>query len=596
MLAAEVVKLRVETIGRRDEIVDDISFTLRPGEIVGLVGESGSGKSTVALSLLAYARRGATIASGRVIIDGKDILSMHRNSLQGIRGRLVAYIPQDPAAAINPFLSIGTQLREVLAAHRDKLTGSERNELVGTAMRDVQLPGDAAFLSRLPHQLSGGQLQRVAIAMAFMCQPKLIVLDEPTTGLDVSTQAYVLRTVARLCQQSNAAALYVTHDLAVVSSLADRILVMYGGRIVEAGRCEDVFTRPRHPYTRKLLRATPDRHARYALETMPGRAPRPGSRDPGCRFAPRCAQAQERCHLEEPSLDLVAEAHQTRCFFPTENLHQARVTALIGPEVNGTELLNVSGLSASYGNMRVLDGVSFSVREGECVALLGGSGSGKTTLARCIMGLVAASDGTVRFAGQVQARDARGRPASVRQQLQYIFQSPFRSLNPRRTIGDIVASPLETLFNIRGARARQEVLTALERVSLTPAVLGQYPGELSGGERQRVAIARALVCRPKLLICDEITSALDVSVQANVVDLLRRLQREDRLGLLFVTHDIALVRNIADSVLVINQGRVVESGRAADVIDRPSDGYTKFLVNATPSIEIPVPAHAGSGM
>ncbi|WJD64620.1 dipeptide ABC transporter ATP-binding protein [Pseudomonas kurunegalensis] len=585
-VASEVLRvsdLRVELAGEVD-VLAEVSFSLVAGEIVGLVGESGSGKTTLATALLRHARQGARIVAGQVQVAGQSLLELEGEALRLARGGLVGYVAQDPATALNPALRIGALLGETLLAHQPALSRDAVRLRVGETLRDVGLPDEDAFLRRFPHQLSGGQQQRVMLALAFVLKPKLIVLDEPTTALDVTTQAHVLQTLKRLCRGQGVAALYVTHDLAVVRDLVDRVMVMYAGRLVEVAGREALFRIPAHPYTRALLAAIPDIARRQPLQAIAGHAPAPGQRPDGCAFAPRCAQRRAQCSVIEPSLLAHADGHQVACVVPQQEtvaLDDVPVETLSAP---GDVLLEVQGLDVAY-DRQVLFDVSLQVRQGECLALVGESGSGKTSLARAIAGLGENVQGQLRYAGQPLAFAARQRNARLRHQIQYVFQNPYRALNPRQTVGQTLSAPLAHFFGVRGAEARQRVEAVLARVSLPARVADLYPQGLSGGERQRVAIARALICEPKLLVCDEITSALDVSVQASILALLRRLQGEG-LTLLFVTHDLGVVRAIADRVLVLRQGRVVEQGPAEQVLGRPVDAYTRTLVEHSPRLRV----------
>lgn len=583
--AGEVLRvsnLRVELAGQV-EVLAEVSFSLAAGEIVGLVGESGSGKTTLATALLRHARQGARIVGGQVRVAGQSLLELQGEALRLARGGLVGYVAQDPATALNPALRLGTLLRETLLAHQPRLSRQAVRQRIGETLVEVGLPADDAFLRCFPHQLSGGQQQRIMLALAFVLRPRLIVLDEPTTALDVTTQAHVLQTLKRLCREHGVAALYVTHDLAVVRELVDRVMVMYAGRLVEMAGREALFGNPAHPYTRALLAAIPDVVRRQPLQAIAGHAPAPGQRPHGCAFAPRCDRRRAECSVIEPPLLTLGGKHQVACLLPHQEprrLGLAAVEALSVP--SEAVLLEVRGLDVAY-DRQVLFDVSLSVGQGECLALVGESGSGKTSLARAIAGLGENVQGHMRYAGQPLAFAARQRDARLRHQIQYVFQNPYRALNPRQTIAQTLSAPLAHFFGVRGSEARRRVEAVLERVSLPARVADLFPHSLSGGERQRVAIARALICEPKLLVCDEITSALDVSVQASILALLQRLQGEG-LTLLFVTHDLGVVRAIADRVLVLRQGRVVEQGSAEQVLDRPADAYTQELLAHSPSL------------
>jgi peptide/nickel transport system ATP-binding protein len=582
----EVEGLRVEVEGRGVDIVDGISFRIAAGEILGLVGESGSGKSTVGLALLGHTRRGAHIAGGQVRVEGREILSLAPGELRALRGGTVSYVPQDPASALNPALRIRMQLEETLIAHG---YGASREERLREMLAEVLLPHDDAFLRRYPHQLSGGQQQRVGLAMAFACRPRVIVLDEPTTGLDVTTQAHVLGTVRELCTAHGVAALYVSHDLAVVAALANRVAVMYAGRIVEIGPERVLFQSSAHPYTRRLVEAIPEVSGRHALEGIAGTAPRPGQRPAGCFFAPRCDYAVEQCTAAFPPVSQAAPNHEVRCYRYRDVLAAAtrdRRPAPALPEVDAANVLvSVRGVDAFHGPKQVLFGIDLIVNPRQCVALVGESGSGKTTLARCIAGLHRNFTGEIGLHGKRLAPGARARDRETRRELQYVFQSPYSSLNPRKTIGQIIGQPLRLFFDLDHGQTQDRIAATLERVRLSPSVIPRYPHELSGGERQRVAIARALAAEPTLLVCDEVTSALDVSVQAAIIDLIAELQREMQLGLLFVTHNLALIRTIADEVAVMSGGTIVEAGKVDAVLDSPQHAYTQALLADTPSME-----------
>jgi len=530
-LALSVQGLTV--IGRPSdvEIISDITLTVRRGEICGLVGESGSGKTTLGLSLLAHCKRATEVAAGSVEVAGTDLAGLSEAGVRRLRGRAIAYIPQSPASALNPALRLRTQLTEALHSWNEEEQGGKADR-VREVLREVALPDDDAFLARYPHQLSGGQQQRVAIAMAFADRPDVIVMDEPTTGLDVTTQAHVLETIRHRTRQHGTAGVYISHDMAVVADLADDIAVMYRGEVVERGKAAEVLADPEHEYTRRLLRAVP------LLKTTG--------------------------HAE--------------------------------PEDDGGEpLLQISGLQAGYGSTTVLHGIDVQVRRGECVALLGESGSGKTTLSRSVAGLHTQFSGGLLLDGEQLATSSYRRTAEQRRRVQYIFQNPYEALNPRKRVRDLVLAPYTHLMG-RPEDPDAVVHEALERAALPASYAARFPDQLSGGERQRINIARAIATRPDLLICDEITSALDVSVQAEIVKLLRALQ-DDGMALLFVTHNIALVSNIAQKVAVLNKGEIVEYGPVGEVMSAPEHDYTRSLIADTPDFELSFgesPMHQGT--
>ena len=523
------------------EILHGVDIDLYRGEIVGLVGESGSGKTTAGLAALGHVRTGLTITDGSVTLhsrDGEttDVLSLSEDDVRDMRGSRVAYIPQDPALSLNPAMRIGDQIREVLDIHGYGSSASERAERVREVMRDVDLPDTDEYLARWPHQLSGGQQQRVGIAMAFAMYPDVLILDEPTTGLDVTTQNHVLKTIRSMTMKNDVASLYITHDLAVVGELVDRVIVMLRGDIVEEGPYNAVLYNPKHPYTRKLLGAIPD------LE---------GQKD--IAGNDRWTDSWSEVHG-----DPAAEA--------------------------AVPLLQVRELEMSYGDNKVLHGINLAIEAGESTLLLGESGSGKTTLARSIAGLNPGYTGDVLLRGKELAHSSRDRTLEHRKDVQYIFQSPFSSLNPRRTIGESMSVPLVMAGELSRDEQRSIVEETLEAVQLDRSFYDRRPGDLSGGERQRAAIGRALVNAPSVLVCDEITSALDVSVQASILQLLAELRYERGLSLLFVTHNIALARHIATRVAVLNKGVIVDDGPVDDVLDNPQHDYTRSLLANIPSL------------
>jgi peptide/nickel transport system ATP-binding protein len=595
-VAVQDLQVAIESTGT--PVISEVSFEIARGEIFGVVGESGSGKTTVGLAMLGHARRGLRIAGGTVQLGDRDILTLDDEELRRLRGSLVSYVPQDPASSLNPALRIGTQLREVVEAHGNR-SGSALSERVAEMMREVALPDDPAFLKRYPHELSGGQQQRVGLAMAFANRPSLIVLDEPTTGLDVTTQAHVLSTVRELATLHDVAALYVSHDLAVVATLAERVAVMYAGRVVEIGGAEELFTSAGHPYTRRLVGAIPRLTGGRSLVGIPGHAVSPGRRPPGCSFAPRCTLRIDQCEAAMPPLLPVGPGHAVRCI--RAELVLAEAQSRVGdpidmPEADEAEqpALRLADVVASYGQTEILHSVSLSLAHHECLALVGESGSGKTTIARAIAGLHRNWTGTIALGGTKLPPAARQRSSEARRQIQYIFQNPYGSLNPRHTVGQIVGQPLRVFGTASGREADRRIADMLERVSLTAAYARRYPDQLSGGERQRVAIARALVCDPTVLICDEVTSALDVSVQAAIVELLGNLQRDLGLSMLFITHNLPLVRSIAQRVAVLSQGNIAELGDTAQVLTDPQAPYTRQLLADTPSLETAT-SEAGAG-
>lgn len=598
-----VADLRVDLNGSACDVVSNISFRCRPGEAIGIVGESGSGKTTVGLALLGYTRPGMSIRSGRVFIDGTDVLSLPPDQATRFRGRTISYVPQEPAKALSPAMRVGRQIAEMLDGQ--VADGPTRRERVEAACEAAQLPFDAEMLRRYPHELSGGQQQRVAIAMALAAGPRVVVMDEPTTGLDVMVQSRLLDVIRRIRATTGTSIVYISHDLGVVRSLVDRVVVLYGGRSVEEGAVDEIFRSPAHPYTRRLIAAVPRVDGpRLRLRGIPGSAPQPSSRVPGCPFAPRCGLATTQCEHQMPPATATPTGH-VRCWragVPDPELTDA-VTAdrpaahRIPPSAPAAgELLTLTDLRAGYRRKISLlrgardttsiavAGLSLRVDDGECVALVGESGSGKTTIARCIAGLHRWTSGQMTFAGGPVPADPRKRGSSLRRSIQMVFQDPDGSLNPQMQVSELIGRPLKRNFNLAPQERIKRTAELLDLVHLPGSYLRRYPGELSGGEKQRVALARALAARPRLLVCDEITSALDVAVQASILELLLELRAELAMAILFISHDLAVVRAISDRVVVLRAGVVRESRGTDELFAAPGDPYTSELLAAVPDL------------
>lgn len=564
-------------------VVDDVSFSLSPGELLGLAGESGCGKTTLSLGLLGYAAPGLRIRSGSVQLrDSTEVVGRPDGELRHIRGRRISYVAQDPTVALNPALRVENQIRQVQYSHSSNDLPS-----VKSLMETVRLPSDRSFRRRFSHELSGGQQQRLAIAIALAARPEVIVMDEPTTALDVVTQGQLLDEVDRLRKDLSLSVLYVSHDLAVLAGIADRIAVMYAGRLIEIGQTNELLQSARHPYTRGLLASIPDVDPPRQLRGLPGVAVAAWESRKGCAFAPRCPRSTADCQLETPPFELVGPQHEVRC------LHWRDVPMVLSIELRDLghlatkrpPVLEIRELRASYrGGVLAADDVSFAMEPGGCVALVGESGSGKTTIARCTVGIHAPERGEIRLEGVPLARNARERSVEQRRSVQIVFQNPFDSLNPRHTVAEAISRPLELFKVVPRSEISKEVERLMGLVRLPPRVSERFPHELSGGERQRVAIARALAARPSVMVCDEITSALDVSVQAVVLEVLADLQHELGLAMLLITHDLGVVASVADEVVVLEKGRIRERGRVEKILTSPADDYTRRLLEAAPSL------------
>lgn len=575
--AVVVDDLTVGVSATGDLILDGVSCVVARGEVLAVVGESGSGKSTLGLALLGYTRPGLAVLAGSIHVAQEDVSRLSPRQLTALRGRVVSYVPQDASVSLNPSMRVRALLGELLRVHRPELGSRERLDRCRQALQDVHLPSDDEFLARFVHQLSGGQQQRLGIALALVAEPSVIVLDEPTTGLDALTQQAIVEVVARACRTRRAAAVFITHDLEVASAVADRVLVLYSGRVAEVGAEDQILSSPRHPYTRGLIASVPHVERAVRLVGMPGAAPAAGDRPSGCAFHPRCPVADEVCRSVTPTMKDVQPGHSLACHRPqtvTIAVKETHEGAAPEPTVGG---LVMDDVVVRYGSKQVLHGITVSIQPGSCLGLVGASGSGKTSLSRAAVGLVEPASGRITLHGRVLEGSIDDRDEESRRALQYVFQNPYGSLNPRKTILDILGQPAKA-FGIDFSR--QVASEWLDRVRLSSRALDRRPDALSGGERQRVAIARALVPNPQFLICDEVTAPLDVSVQASIVELIRTIMLESGVGILFVTHDLGVIRSIAHQVAIFQDGRLAELGATAEVFESPSSPYAESLLAA----------------
>jgi len=586
--------------------VDGVSFHINPGETFALVGESGSGKSVTALSLLQLlAQPAGYIAAGEIIFDNTNIAKIPLTEMRHIRGNRISMIFQEPLTALNPVFTIGHQIAEVLVLHEKQTWQTATKEAI-KMLGQVGIPAPEKRVKEYPHQLSGGMRQRVMIAMALACKPELLIADEPTTALDVTIQSQILELIKEMQQKIGTAVLLITHDMGVVRETADRIGVMYAGKIVETGTCEQIFTNPSHPYTNLLLQSLPSKGKRgQCLATIEGMVPRATQFPDGCRFANRCPLAIADCKNIDPQHITIKDNHTAACLLLKNNkqidkqkLQEEKQKAPKSVVDDKTICLQVENLKMHFpikkglfkrtvGHVKAVDGVTLNIYQGETLALVGESGCGKTTVGKSIIRLLNPTDGSVIFQNQKDlAKLKLSQMLPYRNKMQMIFQDPFSCLNPRRMIGETIIEGMKT-HNIGSSHEQriQKAKQLLNTVGLDPAMINRYPHEFSGGQRQRIGLARALAVNPKLIICDESTSALDVSVQAQILNMLKQLQSDLQLSYLFITHDLSVVEYLADRVAVMYLGRIVEEGPCQEIFANPKHPYTKALLSAVPQID-----------
>ncbi len=615
MLAVEDLRVEFPTSRGVVRAADGVSFDLEVGDTLGILGESGSGKSMTALSLMRLVPLPGRMTATRLVFEGRDLLRATEPQMQALRGSRMAMIFQDPMTSLNPVFKIGWQVAEALRLH----SSSKRAQAdIGAVklLEEVGIPDAPVRARQYAHQLSGGMRQRVMIAMALANRPSLIIADEPTTALDVTIQAQVLQLLRELNEVSGAATILISHNFGAVAGTCQRVLVMYGGRIVEQGTTREVFANPGHPYTAALLRAVPSFSSDRAkpLATVEGVPADLANPPQGCKFHPRCALRVEKCLEEEPPLLAIGNGHMARCWLAPGGLDlrksalpqqiqlnertvvTRRALAPFGGD--GVEaLLTVRNLKAYFPvprnapwqpkrHVRAVDGVDLTIERGETLGLVGESGSGKTTLGRSVLRLVELTEGEIIFEGEDLTQLPAGEMRRRRRKMAMIFQDPYSSLDGRQTVGDIVEEPLRIHGLVSGARERQERTNELLRaVGLNPKMAHRYPHEFSGGERQRVGVARALAADPSFIVCDEPIASLDVSIQAQIINLLKQLQTNNQITYLFVAHDLAVARYISDRIAVMYLGKVVEVGDAEEVCREPRHPFTFALISAVPQID-----------
>ncbi|WP_051443767.1 ABC transporter ATP-binding protein [Afipia sp. P52-10] len=600
LLDIEDLSVRVATSAGALQVTDSVHLAIGEGETVCLVGESGSGKTMTAhaiMRLIEY--RGGTIAGGNIRLDGRNLASLSQKEMSALRGDRIGIIFQEPMTAFDPVWSIGEQIGEVLRRHRGLGRAAARDEAIRLLSR-VRIPDPHMRVDQFPHQLSGGMRQRAMIAMALACEPRLLIADEPTTALDVTIQAQVLKLLQELQAETGMAILLITHDLGIAAEIADRVVVMYAGRVVEDAPVGRLFTNPAHPYTRGLLRSVVGAHLPRGarLPAIPGSIPNLAEPPSGCRFHPRCPRASDRCVKTSPPLEERHGGSRAACWHPHEDALPATVTQIETFEApaersSQTPLIAVDGLQKHYPIglawpgmqrrvVRAVDGVDLRIHRGETFALVGESGCGKSTLARVLLQLERPTAGTIRFDGEDLTRLGRTALRRARRHMQMIFQDPYGSIDPRWTVGEIIGEPLRVHEKTTRPQREARVRELLAQVGLDPKWSGRYPHQLSGGQRQRIAIARAIAVSPRFVLADEAVSALDVSVQAQVINLLEELKEKLGLTYLFISHGLHVVRHISDRIGVMYFGRVVETGPAEALFRRPAHPYTKALIAAIP--------------
>ena len=610
MLTIDNLKVALDADAGLVRAIDGLSLAIRRGETFALVGESGCGKSMTALALMRLLPENGSVSEGRIEIEGHDVLALPESSMRAVRGGRIGMIFQEPATSLNPVMRVGEQIVEAIESHTD-LRGEAARAKAIEWLKRVGIPEPERRIDEYPFRLSGGQKQRVMIAMTLACEPDFLIADEPTTALDVTIQAQILDLLKQLQREQGMGLLLITHDLAVVSGMAQQVALMYAGQIVEVASAAEFFAAPKHPYARALLRALPDTAKRGgALAAIGGTVPALWQEFSGCRFAPRCERVMDVCHRTLPEMERCG-ASSVRCLLyrdgampaaPADSAEPLRYAAPPRVEAPAQALLEVRDLSVRFpirkgllqrvsGAFTAVGGVSFDIPAGRTLALVGESGCGKTTTGKAIVQLLrqqAVIGGQALFEGRdLFALDGEAL-RSARRAVQIVFQDPFGSLDPRMRVFDILEEGLIALRPEMDAPARRERLHALvDQVGLRRDALDRYPHEFSGGQRQRIAIARALAVSPRLIVCDEPTSALDVSVQAQILNLLRELQRDTGVSYLFITHNIGVVEYIADQVAVMQRGLIEELGSVEQVLGAPQTDYTRTLLAAVPRIALP---------
>lgn len=600
ILQIDSLSVEFELEDRKIRALRDVSLDIKRGEILGIAGESGSGKSTLALATLRYLDANGTITEGDIKFDGESLLDKSEGELRALSGSQIAHVAQNPATALNPSMRIGKQIRETIQVHQDISEDDRLNELVQESLTQVNIPDPENAAKSYPHELSGGMQQRALVAMALACNPDLLILDEPTTGLDVTTQAKILDLIDGLIKEQDIGIMLITHNLGVIAQTADRINILYAGEIMERGPVDEVFKNPANPYTQGLLATTPTIEEEKHLKPISGQIPTVTESPSGCIFANRCEFSESACRSSSIEMETVGSSHETRCR-RWETVIQQPIQSDIREQEHreqGEQLIKIKDLEKYYGKSSITDrffgaddpvkavnGVSLEIHEGEAVGLVGESGCGKSTLGRSLLRLEDLTGGTITYGGDEISSFSKSEMQEFRSECQILFQNPESSLNPKKSIYKLLERPLKIFTDKDKQQRENRIAELLSQVNLTTDLASKYPHELSGGQQQRAAIAQVFAAEPSFVVLDEPVSSLDVSVQASILNLLEELREEYNTSYLLISHDLSVVKSLCDRISVMYLGELVETGTVDDVFNPPFHPYTRSLLSSIPAID-----------